>query len=83
METTFKINKTVTLPHYRKNDFIYYKVISETKYLTVWVTENFAKAEYNDIVIDNVFRDGTIEINETEFNDAFNKTIELITTKNQ
>lgn len=71
IETTEKVTKEleVKLPYYsRYNNLFYYKVIAENSMLKV-TTQNSKEfqAELTKYLIDSAFREGTIEIDSTEF----------------
>lgn len=88
MKAKFEITKTVevALPHYRKNNFYYYKILSDKCYciavgvLTEGVTL-FAKVEYEKLPLTLVFGDNTTECTAEEFNDAYYNAICLINSK--
>jgi len=85
MTHTFEIKQSfeVTLPHYRKNNFYYYKVLSSDGY-TIQIGilpegENmFAKAEFEKLAPSIIFSDKTSECTEKEFNDAFALALNLL-----
>lgn len=71
IETTEKVTKEleVKLPYYsRYANLFYYKVIAENSMLKV-TTQNSKEfqAELTKYLIDSAFREGTIEIDSTEF----------------
>lgn len=80
LETTKKITKEleVKLPYYsRYSNLFFYKVIAEN--LTIKVTTEFdgnCQVELTKYLIDSAFREGTIEITETEFREVLIKVTE-------
>jgi hypothetical protein len=89
MKKTFEFTKKieVTLPHYRKNNFYFYKIISEDGYgINVGILPDganmFAKVEFEKQYPQVVFSDKTEEITAEEFNEAFANALVLIQSKN-
>lgn len=87
MKAKFEIKKTVevTLPHYRKNHFYFYKVLNEDGYcISVGVlTEGpnmFAKVEFEKSTF--AAFNNTDECTAEEFNEAYKSAINLISFKN-
>lgn len=89
MNHTFEITETieVTFPHFRKYEFFYYKVLNETKEISIayYLDESLASAEirYDNICNQNTFRKGSYEITEDEFNETFARACKLINSKNK
>lgn len=89
MNHTFEITETieVTFPHFRKYEFFYYKVLNETKEISIayYPDESLASAEirYDKICNQNTFRKGSYEITEDEFNETFARACKLINSKNK
>jgi hypothetical protein len=73
-QTTNSIEVT-SFPHYRKYAHFYYKVLSETHEIKIsyYPRKELPSAEinYDTIVPNNTFREGSYEITEEEFNETF------------
>jgi len=89
MTHTFEFTKKikVSLPHYRKNNFYFYKIISEDGYgINVGILPDganmFAKIEFEKQYTQVVFSDNTEECTAEEFNKAFENALVLIQSKN-
>ena len=80
LETSQTVKKEleVKLPHYsRYGNLFFYKVIAEDLMIKV-TTQNSKEfqAELTKYLIDSAFREGTIEITETEFREVLIKVTE-------
>ncbi len=87
---TFKVTHEVEVnyfPHYRKYYQFWYKVLDNTHCISITYIPDgelqCAKIEFEKIVPNNVFREGSYEIIEEEFNETFKRALRLIDTKNQ
>jgi hypothetical protein len=86
---TFEITETfeVTFPHFRRYAHFCYKVLNETKEISIsYYPEaplQSAEVKYDDICKPNTFRKGSYEITEEEFNETMARALILINNKNQ
>jgi hypothetical protein len=93
MKHTFEIQETrvvrdekveVTFPHFRKYEFFSYKITDDKSQLCVTYLDgsvNTYGIAFDNICLPNVFRKGSYEITEEEFNETFKRTIEVLTLK--
>jgi hypothetical protein len=85
---TFEITETfeVTFPHFRRYKHFYYKVLNETKEISISYYPDAplesAEVKYDDICKPNTFRKGSYEITEEEFNETMARAYQLILNKN-